>query len=147
MASIALLAACGTASDALNFHVPPGYEQKASFGPFMQMWMTADKQNIMMLLALPAKVDLDKSMSQSDIQDADVKAKRNIKICGDQQAVFADIVGESKSVSGGATPRKMRIEFIATNVNDKTYMAMYMRPVNAPVDPAADRAVHDLCPK
>jgi len=147
LALLAPLAACGTASDAITFKAPAGYAQAASIGPFMQIWNTPDKQNVMMLIALPAKIDLDKSTSQSDLQDADVKVKKHVKICGNQEAVYADIVGEAKNTGTGQAPRKMHIEFVATNVSDKTYMAMYMRPLNAPVNPAADAAIRDICPK
>ncbi len=147
LALFAALAACGTASDAVTFQAPPGYTQAASIGPFIQVWDTANKQNIMMLMALPAKIDLNDAMSQSDIQDAQVKLKQNVKICGSQQAIFADIVGTSKTAATGQAPRKMNIEFLATNVHEKTYMAIYMRPLSAPVDAAADRAIRNICPK
>jgi hypothetical protein len=148
LATIALtaLAACGSATDSITFQAPPGYTQAASIGPFLQVWRTSDTQNLITLFALPTKIDLDRAMSQSDIKDAEVKSKGAITICGSQPAVFADIVGESKS-TGGETPHRMRIEFIATNANDKTYMAMYLRPVDAAANPAAEAAIRKICPK
>jgi hypothetical protein len=144
--ALAALAACGSASDSVTFAAPPGYTQAASIGPFVQVWMTADKESLITLVALPVKADLDKAMSQADIKDAEVKAQRNIKICGSQPALFADILGVSKS-TGGEVPHKMRIEFIATNANGKTYMAMYMRPLAAVANPAAEAAIQNICPK
>ena len=147
LALFAALAACGTASDAVTFRAPPGFTQAASIGPFVEVWNTADKQSILTLMALPAKIDLQNAMSQSNIQDAQVKLKQNVKICGNQQAIFADIVGASKTATTGQAPHKMNIEFLATNIHEKTYMAVYMRPLNAPVDAAADRAIRNICPK
>ncbi len=146
-ALLAALAGCGTASDAVTFHAPPGYTQAASVGPFVQVWKTADTASILTLVALPTKIDLDKSVNQSDIQDADVKVKKDITICGNQQAVYADIIGTMRRAGSESKPEKGRIEFLATNVQDKTYMAVYVRPLTAPADPAADEAIHNICPK
>jgi hypothetical protein len=147
LAMLASLAACGTASDAVTFHAPPGYTQTASVGPFVQVWKTTDNANILTLLALPAKIDLDKALSQSDIHDAEVKAKKNITICGGQEAIYADIVGTMHRGGEDAPAEKGHIEFLATNVGGKTYMAVYVRPLSAPVDPVADAAIHAICPK
>jgi len=145
--SLAGLAACGSASDALTFAAPPGYTQAASIGPFVQVWNTADKKNVITLIALPTKIDLDKAMSQSDIKDAQVNEEKHIAICGNQKAIYADIIGESTTGQTGTAPRKMHIEFLATNIGEKTYMSIYLRPVGAPLDGAADRAIHNICPK
>jgi hypothetical protein len=144
---LAALAACGSASDALTFAPPSGYTQAASIGPFMQIWDTADKHNAMILIALPAKIDLQKAMSQSSINDADVKVQKEIKICGSQPAMYADLIGTVDAAKNGATPTKSRVEFLATNVNEKTYMAIYVRELQAPANPAAEAALKNLCAK
>jgi hypothetical protein len=147
MIALATLAACGSASDSVTFQAPPGFTQAASIGPFVQVWNTADKQSLITLMALPVKMDLNKTINQASISDAKVTLKRNIKICGDQLAIFADIIGESKSAAPGVTPSKKHIEFLATDANDKTYVTMYMRPVAAAADPAAEAAIQKICPK
>jgi len=141
-----LLAACGSASDATAFQAPPGFVQEASLGPFVQIWASPDKKSAMMLTAIPAKLDLDETVSRSTVQDADIKAARKLTICGNQAAYYADIVG-TVNTSQTKLRRNERIEFLATYFDGKTYMVVYSRPVSAPVDPKADAALRSVCPK
>jgi hypothetical protein len=142
------LSACGSATDAVSFTAPPGFHTKASLGPFMQMWQGKDERELLILMALPVQGDLNKAMSESDLKDADAK---KITICGDQAAMFAQGVGHGHVGISGTTAststEPTNIEVIATVVRGKTYLAMYSRPLKAPADPAAEKAIKDVCPK
>jgi hypothetical protein len=144
-ASIAALAlsACGSATDAVSFTAPPSFHTKASLGPFMQMWQGKDEHEVLILMALPVQGDLNKAMSQSDLKDADAQ---KITICGNQPAMFAQGEGHSRTGSSSSTETS-KIEVVATVVRGKTYLAMYTRPLKAPADPAAEKAIKDVCPK
>lgn len=142
IAAIAL-SACGSATDAVSFNPPPSFHSKASFGPFMQMWQGKDEHEILMLMALPVQGDLNKAMGQSDLKDANAQ---KITICGSQPAMFAEGQGRSRT-DGSSGTAQSKIEVVATVVRGKTYLAMYARPLHAPADPAAEKAIKDVCPK
>ncbi|HTU69418.1 MAG TPA: hypothetical protein VMF11_03775 [Candidatus Baltobacteraceae bacterium] len=149
-AAIAVLASCGSAGEALTFKAPAGYTSVMSLGPFMQMWR-GPNQGVLMLMAMPTEIDLDKAVSSSDVRDAEIQKKATIRICGGgQQAVYVSMIGERDvlgSPAPGSNAEKRQIDFLATNANGKTYMAMYMRPLGTPQDPAAEGAIHEICPK
>lgn len=145
----AVLAGCGSATDSITFKPPANYTVAASVGPFMQMWK-GPQQSALMLMALPTKIDLAKAVSSSDIKGAEIEKESTIAICGNQPAIYVSMIGEREAF-GSAAPsgaaQKRQIDFLATNVNDKTYMAMYIRPVGTPSDPAAEGAIHNICTK
>ncbi|HEX8806471.1 MAG TPA: hypothetical protein VF741_05960, partial [Candidatus Aquilonibacter sp.] len=63
-------------------------------------------------------------------------------------AQYVSVIGESQeSGSAGGVGGKQHIDVIATHLNGKTYLAMYLRPQGAPEDPAAEAAIHGVCPK
>ena len=149
LASLAMLAACGSATDSITFKAPSNFTTAASVGPFMQMW-TGPQRSALMLMALPTKIDLDKAVTSSDIKDATIEKESTIQICGNQPAVFVSMIGQREAVgsaSPGGAEQKRQIDFLATNANGKTYMAMYMRPVGTPADAGAENAIHDVCAK
>lgn len=144
-----MLTACGTATDHVTFQPPPDFKSIVSVGPFMQMWSGPDK-NMIMLMALPAKLDLEKSVIESPVKDATVEKQARITICNGQQAVYLNMIGNVKnsSASGDKAERDpQQIEFLATDVSGKTYMAMYIRPKGSPADTSAQSAIHNVCPK
>ncbi len=145
IAAIALTA-CGSATDAVTFTAPSSFHSKASLGPFMQMWQGKDGRELLILMALPMQGDLNKAMSQSDLKDADAQ---KITICGNQPAMFAQGVGHGHvGVStSNTTTEPSKIEVVATVVRGKTYLAMSSRPLKAPADPAAEKAIKDVCPR
>ena len=148
--AIAVLSACGSATDSVSFTAPPEFHSKASFGPFMQIWSKDDPHTVLILMALPVKTDLDKAMSEADLRDATIKKTDRIKICnGSQDALYAEVEGEAKTGSSDTSgkPQRSDVEFLATNVAGKTYMAMYARPLHTAADPAAEAAVKNVCPK
>ncbi|MGA7572321.1 MAG: hypothetical protein WBG27_01390 [Candidatus Aquilonibacter sp.] len=143
----AVLAGCGSATDSITFKPPANYTVAASVGPFMQMWK-GPQQSALMLMALPTKIDLAKAVSSSDIKGAQIEKESTIAICGDQPAYYVSMIGDREEF-GSAGPagaaEKRQIDFLATNVNDKTYMAMYIRPVGTPADAGAEAAIHNVC--
>lgn len=147
-AAVAVLTACGSATDAVTFQAPPSFHSKASIGPFMQIW-EAGPHNVLILMSLPVQTDINKAMDQANLKDAKVQKNERIKLCGGtQDAVFAQVEGTATTGAGDTGKSEpSEIEFVATNVKGKTYMAMYARPLNASADPAAEAAVRNICPK
>lgn len=147
LAAAALLAGCGSPTQGITFHAPAGYVSAVSFGPFMQAW-SGPRHQTLLLMVLPRQISLNETLANSTLQDVDVKTKKRIAICGDQPAIYASMVG---TPSHGGTPgagheRLDRIEFVATNLSGKTYMAMYLRPIAAAADPLVHDAILHICP-
>ncbi len=145
----AMLAGCGSATDAVTFKPPAGFISSVSVGPFMQAW-SGPNQSMLMLMAMPTKINLKQTISNSTVSNADIEKQMTITICGDQSALYADMVGNpqgDKTPAPGAKQQKERIEFLATNVSGRTYMAMYLRPLGAPPDAQAESAIRNVCPK
>ncbi len=144
--AVAVVMGCGSATDAITFQAPPSFHSKASLGPFMQVWAAAPHHDIV-LLSMPTQIDLDKTVSQADLNDARLQKKERIKICsGTQDALFVILQGESK-VDDDSSSEPSEIQFLATDVRGKTYMAMYARPLHSTADPAAEAAIRNVCPK
>jgi len=149
LAVTAMLAGCGSATDAVTFKPPAGFMSSVSVGPFMQAW-SGPNQSMLMLMAMPTKIDLQHTISNSTVSNADIEKQMRITICGNQEALYADMVGNpqgNKTPAPGAKEQKERIEFLATTVSGKTYMAMYLRPLGTPPDPQAESAIRNVCPK
>ena len=145
----AMLAGCGSASDSISFKAPANYAVAASVGPFMQMWK-GPQHSALMLMALPTKIDLENAVNSADIKGAKIEKESTIAICGNQPAIYVSLIGEREafgSAAPGGEAEKRQIDFLATNVNDKTYMAMYIRPVGTPADSGAEGAIHNICSK
>lgn len=140
-----LLAGCGSPSDSVTFQPPASFHQKASFGPFMQMWEAAPR-NDLMLLAFPVRMDLNKALEQSNVKDAKVEKSGHTAICDGQDAVYATLRG-TMTTAGNRSTTPSQIEVLVTNVKGKTYMAMYLRPFHEKADPAAQRAIKNVCAK
>lgn len=144
----ALLAGCGSATDATSFTAPSGYVSAASFGPFVQVWRAKSRHSAIVLTALPTEIDFSKITESSNVKDAQVLKDQAVKICGNQDAYYLSMIGESpESSSAGDAGGKQHIDVIATHLNGKTYMAMYVRSQGAPDDTAAETAIHGICPK
>jgi len=127
------LTACGSATDAVTFKAPAGYESAASLGPFMQLWK-GPSEGVLMLMAMPTKIDLSKIVDNANVRDAQVLKQTSLRICGNQPAVYASMIGERGELNASPAPsvkaEKDRIDILATNVNGKTYMAMYRAACN-----------------
>ena len=144
-----LLSGCGSASDAVTFTAPPGYKADVSIGPFAQTW-SGPGHSLVMLMALPTKLDLDKPIQGSPVGNATVQRDQKITICTNQPARFGEMIG-SAEVGSSPDPRQkgrnQEIEFVATAVNGKTYMALYARPLGSPPDRSAESAIRNICPR
>ncbi len=142
----AVLTACGSATANITFKAPANYQSKASIGPFMKIWEGPAKGNLIMVMSLPVAMDLNKTMSQSTVKDAHIEKRQDLTICSGQRAIYAEMQGKTSNAGANAT-EPSEIQFIATDAGGKTYMAMYVRPLKTPVDPAASAAIRNLCPK
>jgi hypothetical protein len=143
----AFVAGCGSASDSVTFQAPSSYHSKASIGPFMQVW-SREPHTALVLISLPVQTDLDQAMSRADVGDARVQKKERIKICnGTQGAILAQLEGNAKTDPNESDTQPSEIQFLATNVRGKTYMAMYARPLHSTADPTAEAAIRNVCPK
>ena len=149
LAALALagLSACGSATDATTFQPPASYKQVGQFGPFLTIWIGPDKQSSVFLMALPTQVKPEDAMKNADIHGSDVKEAKMIKICGSQDAYFADLIGTVNTPQTATHKQNQRIEVLATLLNGKTYVVAYSRPVQAAVDPQVDSAIKNICPK
>lgn len=113
----------------------------------MQVW-EREPHTVLVLTSLPVQTDLSKVLSQADLKDAHLQRKELIKICnGAQDALFAMGEGESKVEPADSISEPSEVEFLATDVRGKTYLAMYARPLHSPADPAAQAAIRNVCPK
>ena len=144
--ALAFVTGCGSATDGVTFQAPPSFHSKASFGPFMQVW-AAKPHNDIVVISMPTQVDWNKAVVKADLSDARLQKKERIKICnGTQDALFVILQGETK-VDNDSTSMPSEIQFLATDVRGKTYMAMYARPLHSPADTAAESAIRNVCPK
>jgi hypothetical protein len=113
----------------------------------MQLWESSP-HTVMVLIALPNQIDLDKAMQQSTLKDTKVQKREDVRICGgSQDAIFVMAEGETQTATGSKDSRPSEVEFLATNFKGKTYMAMYARPLHTAADPAAEAAIRNVCPK
>ena len=151
--SAAVLAACGSVTDSVKFNVPSNYQSEASIGSFMQVWKTPDEKSVMMLMAFPGELDLNKAMQNAKITDVKFRKREHITICGNQSADYAETTGvTSASVKIGVgtasgTNTDSNVDMLATVANGKTYLAMYTYPLHSAADNSAVAALHGLCAK
>ena len=145
--ALAAVTACGSASDAVTFTAPAGFVEKASIGPFVQVWAEESTDSAIVLTALPTKMDLHEAVQGSGVKGAQIDKEKMITICGNQSALYADLVGGHITVGTGKAPKPMRVELVATVAGGKSYVAVYTRPVKAPANTAAEAAIEKLCPK
>lgn len=159
MAAIALfttLTACGSASDGITFAAPPGWTSKMSMLSFMTAYESPDKTQMLMLMKLPFQSnDFTSATKQGSAKNVTLTQKSQIKICGNQDALFASGTGDIQTIneakdSAQNKPTKKdndRMDMVVTAVNGATYLAMYVRPITMAADKTAEGAIHNLCPK
>ena len=151
--SAVVLVACGTVTDSVKFSVPPKFESKASLGPFMQVWQTPDQKSVMMLMAFPGELDMNKALEKAKVTDVKFRKRERITICGNQAADYAETVGTTSTdvklgvgVASG-THSDSNIDMLATVANGKTYFALYTYPLHNTADAAAVAALRGVCAK
>jgi hypothetical protein len=98
-----------------------------------------------MLFKSPTDLKSDDIYSDANLQGAfksvTVRRKQNIEICGTQPAL---------SVQGTAISRndtESNVDMVIAKVHGTSYLAMYVRPIDVPVSPEAEAALHELCAK
>ena len=141
------LAGCGSATDAVTFKPPANYASAAQLGPFMHLWR-GPQRSALVLMAFPTKIDFDEAITSSNVKDARVLKQSSIRICGNQPAYYASMIGEGDSfgtATPGVTVEKRQVDLLMTDVGGRTYMAMYVRPVGTPEDTAAEDAIRNVC--
>ncbi len=139
--AIAVLAACGSPTDTLAFKVPPGWTSKAQMG-LLQIWQGSDNKQVLMLMKLPVAVDVSSAMNSANMKDAKVESQQEVTICNGQKAQLVTATGQSKNEN-----EQDRIDMLMTAAGGNTYMAMYVRPVNAATDAGAEASLRTVCLK
>jgi hypothetical protein len=151
----ATLTACGltkSPAEGLTFTAPSGWTGTPGIMGRFQLWTgTGDASgHVLMLMKLPAdtnlKADFDmdnlKDVNGSaSLKDAKILARRTMTLCNGQQSMFMKMQGKSKNQN-----TEESIEAVLSKASDGTYMAMYMYPIGAATNPAAEAAIYELCP-
>ncbi|HTZ55635.1 MAG TPA: hypothetical protein VMB20_11285 [Candidatus Acidoferrum sp.] len=146
--AVVALASCGSATDTTTFQPPPGYTAAVSVGPFVKVWRGPQNKRIgIVFMALPTEIPFDKIGENTTVQDAEVVKHEALKICGSQNAYYLSMIGATQEAQSADPGEKELIDVIATHLNGKTYMAMYVRPKGTAADPAAETAIKNVCPK
>ena len=142
-------AGCGLSAspaDGLRFQAPPGWRPSPGVLGFMQFWRPpSGAREVLMIFKSPKKLSANDVYSSANMQGAfknvTVLRKQTLQICGNQRALF---------VQGRATSRndtESNVDIVITDVLGTSYMAMYLRPIDAAANPQAEAALHELCPK
>jgi hypothetical protein len=147
LGAIVALAACGSATDATTFQAPPGYTAAVSIGPFAKVWRAPQSHSGIVLTVLPAEIEFDKVADSTTVQDAQILKHEAVKICGSQDAYHLSMIGETQEGEKASPSKKQLIDVLATHLNGKTYMAMYVRPEGTPENAAAETAIRGICAK
>ncbi|MGB6985957.1 MAG: hypothetical protein WBD74_08320 [Candidatus Aquilonibacter sp.] len=147
LCAIVALAACGSATDATSFQAPPGYTAAVSIGPFAKVWRAPKSHSGIVLTAIPAEIEFDKIADNTTIKDAQIVKHGALKICGSQDAYYLSMIGETAEGEKANPGEKQLIDVVATHLNGKTYMAMYIRPTGTAEDSAAETAIRGICEK
>jgi len=112
----------------------------------MQFWRPASGvREALMLFKSPTKLSADDAYSSGNMQGTfkslTVLHKRPIQICGNQPAYFVQGIAISRNNT------ESNVDIVMTDIRGTSYMAMYLRPIEVPVDPQAEAALHELCAK
>jgi hypothetical protein len=152
-ALVALLAlvpaGCGFQSSpaqGLNFAAPLGWKASPGVLGFMQFWRApANNGEFLMLFRSPKRLTPDDIFSsdrmKDTLQDASIVRRQPITICGRQPATYVEARGSSSK------GRSDRVDLVLSDVGGTSYIAMYVRPVDAPPNPMAMASLRELCAK
>lgn len=113
---------------------------------FMQFWRPpSSDREVLMLFKSPRQMaakDFFNSPGVKDsLRDISVEERRQITICNGQQALYVRARGTSSH--GGDES----VEMIGTNTGGNSYFAMYVRPLGASPNAAAETALRAICSK
>jgi hypothetical protein len=139
------LSGCGLTSspaDSLTFKAPAGWHGSPGVMGFMQFWTAPNSRDeVLMLFKSPKPLQVNQVFSSADLKDADVEAQKAITICGNQSAQYFKARGTLKGNSNSD------VEMVMTDAGGTTYMAMYVYPMGAQTNAAAEAALRELCTK
>ncbi len=145
--ALALAACAFNASPAqgLRFQPPPGWQSSPGIMGFMQFWRTPDDREALILFKSPTPITANDVFSndrmQDTLKDMQIEQRRAIQICGNQPATY--IRGRGTSPKRGDED----VEMVMTTVHNTSYFALYVRPIGAAPNFAAQTALRELCSK
>jgi hypothetical protein len=125
---------------------PLGWKASPGVLGFMQFWRApANKGEFLMLFRSPQKLTADDIFSsdrmKDTLQDATIVRRQPITICSKQPATYVEARGSSSK------GRPDRVELVLSDVGGTSYIAMYVRPIEAPPNPMAMASLRELCAK
>jgi hypothetical protein len=133
-------------AEGLQFQAPPGWQSSPGIMGFMQFWRSpSSDREILMLFKSPKPLATNEVFSNAQMQDSlknvQIQSRRTIQICGNQPAAYVQARGSS--AKGGDES----VDMVMTTTHGTSYFAMYVRPIGAQPNPAAELALRELCPK
>lgn len=141
-----VLAGCGSVTEGIAFAPPSGWTSTpAMFGRF-QMWMKNTQEKNTTQMVMLVRGDANNMHADFNVlppqyaKDVKVMQHGNVTLCGTQPA--EQFVAQGTDNSG----KRSQIEMFSSVIGKNRYLAMYLRPANAPADPSAEAAIHSLCP-
>lgn len=142
-----VFAGCGSVTQGIAFQPPAGWTgTPAMFGRF-QIWMKSgqskDSNQILML------IKGDPRHMHGDLTNLPPQYSSNLKVvksgttrlCGGTQQA-QELVGEGTDKNG----KRSAVEMTSDVIGADRYIAMYIHPLGVRPDPAAESAIHSLCP-
>lgn len=145
---VLVVSGCGLSSspaEGLQFQAPAGWKSSPGIMGFMQFWRSPDDREVLMLLRSPKPLQPKDVFSsngmEGTLKDVTVRELRTIQICGNRPATY--LMARGTSSRGGQDDAEM----VLTNLRGKAYVALYVRPLEAPANPAASAAIRELCTK
>jgi hypothetical protein len=111
----------------------------------MQFWRTADEREALILFKSPRPITANDILSNDRMKDTlqglQIEQRHAIQICGNQPATY--VRGRGTSPKHGDEDAEM----VITTVNGTSYFALYVRPIGAEPNFAAQAALRELCAK
>ncbi len=113
---------------------------------FMQFWRPpSNDREVLMLFKSPRPIGTQdffhSDAVKKSLNDVSVEDQRTITICENQQATYVRARGSSSR--GGDES----VEMVGTNAGGNSYFALYVRPLGAAPNAAAQAALREVCTK
>ncbi|MBV8148409.1 MAG: hypothetical protein JO092_04895 [Candidatus Eremiobacteraeota bacterium] len=144
-----ILGGCGLTSspaEGLAFRPPAGWQGSPGIMGFMQFWKPpTNSDEVLMLFRSPKQIDPNQVLASARLRNTRIERRQEIKVCGNQPAIFFEGAGTSSSGNNASTQAVMQM--VMTNANGATYFAMYAYPVGTRPNSEALAALRELCPK
>lgn len=131
-------------ADGLQFRAPEGWQPSPGIMGFMQFWKSpSNDREVLMLFKSPKPLRPNDVFSDARLNDtlkgATIESRVPIEICGHQPATLFRARGSSSQ--GGDE----QVDIVITTIRGAGYLAMYVRPLNAPANPKAAAALREVC--